>query len=166
VILTGGCIAGEIRRVYGAVPFFGVNRRSEPTSQLIYVYLLMRWKETHMKRAMLVRLRHHSHQRHRQRVFSREKGPMILERSLGRWIQWSRRHQSNWARRRRCTSPNHQLDTTRLKEAYLTSTRDTVCRLIISRLPRLKIEERRRRRRREEKRREEKRGRHAPTCRP
>jgi len=33
VILTGGCIAGEMRRVYGAVPFFGVKRRSEPESQ-------------------------------------------------------------------------------------------------------------------------------------
>jgi hypothetical protein len=36
VILTGGCIAGEIRRVYGAVPFFGVNLKSEPTSQFTY----------------------------------------------------------------------------------------------------------------------------------
>jgi hypothetical protein len=36
VILTGGCIAGEMRRVYGAVPFLGVKRRSEPASQLVY----------------------------------------------------------------------------------------------------------------------------------
>lgn len=31
-MFTGGCIAGEMRRVYGAVPFFGVNRKSEPIS--------------------------------------------------------------------------------------------------------------------------------------
>jgi hypothetical protein len=38
VILTGGCIAGEIRRVYGAVPFLGVNLKSEPMGQLVYMY--------------------------------------------------------------------------------------------------------------------------------
>ena len=42
VILTGGCIAGEMMRVYGAVPFFGVNLRSEPRYQLLLVRLVIK----------------------------------------------------------------------------------------------------------------------------
>lgn len=87
VILTGGCIAGEIKRVYGAVPFLGVKRRSEPVGQLLYMYKCF-MGETYMKRAMLVRLQHRSHQRHRRRVSFRGVGPKILEHPLGRWIQW------------------------------------------------------------------------------
>jgi len=34
-ILTGGCWVGEIIRVYGGMPFWGVNFRSVPTDSAV-----------------------------------------------------------------------------------------------------------------------------------